>query len=80
MLAVLVVVNQNRVAGAVFPLPVDELTVRVRGCVAVFLGDDESVASTVMLNCPVCDVVPASTPLLCRLMPEGKVPDVRDQV
>lgn len=72
--------NPNSVAGAVFPFPVELFTVRANDWVAVFFGEDESATWTVKLNCPVCDVVPESMPLLCRVMLVGNVPDESDHV
>ena len=37
----------------------------------------ESVAETVKLNVPLCDVVPASAPEVLKVMPVGKVPEAR---
>ena len=55
------------------------LTVSVRVWLAVLLGEEESIAWTVKLNCPDCDVVPEIVPLLCRLKPDGSVPEARLQ-
>lgn len=52
------------------------LTVRVKGSDEVCRGDEESVTSTVMLNWPVCDVVPESNPTDCKVIPAGSEPEV----
>jgi hypothetical protein len=48
--------------------------------IAVCFGEEESAAWTVKINVPVCEVVPENKPLLCRLMPEGRDPEVTDHV
>ena len=66
-------------AGLTATRTVEVWTVSVRDWLAVLLGEEESATWTVMLNCPVCVVVPESNPLLCRVMPVGSVPEARLQ-
>src|SRR5258708_15315125 len=55
-------------------------TVIGRERTAVCLWLEESATWTVKVKAPVCEVVPESRPLLCRLMPEGRAPDESVQV
>jgi hypothetical protein len=50
-------------------------TVRVKDWDEVSLGEEESLTSMVILNEPVCEVVPESDPAGCTVIPVGSVPD-----
>ena len=63
--------NDVAISGVLFA----GFTVSVNALVALCGGEDESLASIVMLNCPVCEVVPDSKPLLCKLKLVGRVPE-----
>lgn len=50
-------------------------TVRVNGCVDVCFGEAESMTSTVILNWPVCEVVPETDPADWTVIPLGSEPE-----
>jgi len=56
------------------------ITVRVKDLEEVCFGEEESVTSTVILNWPVCDVVPESHPADCTAIPVGSEPEESVQV
>jgi hypothetical protein len=51
------------------------ITVSVKDLDEVCLGEEESVTSTVILNVPVCEVVPEIDPADCTVIPVGSEPD-----
>jgi hypothetical protein len=71
--ATLAVVGVMLIATAAF-------TVRVRDCVEVCLGEEESVTSMAKLNVPLCEVVPEIDPADCTAIPLGNEPEASDQV
>jgi hypothetical protein len=55
-------------------------TVRVKDLDAVSFDEEESVTSTVILNWPVCEVVPESDPADFTVNPVGSEPEESVQV
>ncbi len=62
------------------PFEVLTATVRVNGLDELCLDDEESVTSTVILNEPVCEVVPEIDPADCNVIPVGSGPEDRVQM
>jgi hypothetical protein len=56
------------------------ITVRVKDLDEVCFGEEESETCTVILNWPLCEVVPESNPDDCKVIPVGSEPEVIVQV
>jgi hypothetical protein len=67
--------DETEVAAGLTVTVIDPRAFRVKDFVAVLLGEEESTTWAVKVNCPVCEVVPESKPLLAKVMPVGRVPD-----